>query len=226
MEVDAGRSGEGSVTAEASPRSRTRLNAALWAIAVLCAAGVVWLSTVMVDQHRQDGGDTSGGFLSDAASVITDRRAEGVVAAGTTIGSAEVLPLTAASEEEQLRDGAILDAAAKMANAFVNLRYDDADAAVETVKSLATGDFRDQYEKSAEGLVKIAKRAESVMQGDVLWTGLVASDDDSGTVIAATAGTVANKTTDFKPQARNYRLQLELVLADGRWLVRDLQFVA
>lgn len=226
MEVDARGSGGDPVTGATDLRSRRRLNIALWVTAVLSAAVVLVLGTLMVDQHRGDGGATSGNVFERTVAVITDERADGTVDAGTMVGSAEVVPVAEAPTEEQERNGEILDAATKMSNAFVNLRYDDADAAVETVKSLATGDFRAQYEKSSGGLVKIAKRAESVMVGEVLWTAIVASDEDSGTVIAATAGTVANKTTDFEPQARNYRLQLELVLDDGRWLVRDLQFVA
>ena len=41
----------------------------------------------------------------------------------------------------------------------------------------------------------------------------------------ATKGTVQNKTTKFEKSVRNFRLQLELVLKDSKWLISDLQIV-
>ena len=64
------------------------------------------------------------------------------------------------------------------------------------------------------------------MDGKVLWAGVVDVDKDSATVLAATTGTVANNSTQNKPIVRNFRLQLELVYEDGKWLTRDLQFVS
>ena len=112
-----------------------------------------------------------------------------------------------------------------MANVFLNVRYDDVDAYAEAVRELATGDFREQFDKSTEGIEKVAQRAKSVQTGEVLWAGVVAVDEDSATVIVASSGTVANRTTKFKAVPRNYRLQLDLTLQDGQWLTRDLQFV-
>ena len=55
----------------------------------------------------------------------------------------------------------------------------------------ATGDFRDQYAKSTDGVIKLLQQNKSVMTGEVLWAGVVAQDPDSATVIVATTGTVA-----------------------------------
>lgn len=63
------------------------------------------------------------------------------------------------------------------------------------------------------------------MVSTVVWTGLVAGDDDSATVIVATSGTVKNKTTKFAEESVNYRIQVQLVSDDGTWLANDLQFV-
>ena len=91
----------------------------------------------------------------------------------------------------------------------------------------ATGAFREQYAKSTEGVIKILEENKSIMTGEVLWTGVVAQDPDSATVIVATSGTVQNKQTDNKPVARYFRLQLELVsrrgqVADQRPAVRAM----
>ena len=75
----------------------------------------------------------------------------------------------------------------------------------------ATGDFAKQYAKSTEGVIEILEQNKSVMDGEVLWAGVVDPDQDSATVIVATTGTVANTQTGNKPVARNFRLKLELV---------------
>ena len=209
-----------------SPRSRVRVNLALWGASLVCAALVIALVTAMVGQHRDGGGDTSGIVFQRAFAVITDVQGEASVASGTAIGGATVQAVDEAPEDEQLRNGEVLAAASRMATAFVNLDHENVDATIEAVLAQATGTFKEDYEKSSESVAKLATRAQSTMEGEVLWSGLVASDEDSATAIVATSGTVTNKTNDFQPQARNYRIQMELAREGERWLVRDLQFVA
>jgi Mce-associated membrane protein len=136
-----------------------------------------------------------------------------------------VVELDEASGEEQQRYTDILDSASTEATAFVNIRYDDAQASIDAVMEGATGAFRDQYAKSTDGVIKILQDNKSIMTGEVLWSGVVAQDPDSATVIVATSGTVQNTQTDNKPVARYFRLQLQLVSEEGRWLTSDLQFV-
>lgn len=126
---------------------------------------------------------------------------------------------------EQERYGAVLAAATQEAEAFINIRYDRAQESIDAVASGATGTFKDQYTSSADSVVQVLKQERSVMDGKVVWAGVVDVDQDSATVIAATSGTVANVQTDNQPVARNFRLRLDLVLEDGVWLTHDLQFV-
>lgn len=206
MEVAVGRSGGEPVT---ETGSRVRLNIALYAATVLCACAAILIGFLMwnAGSDRVEGTEVAPG-------------------AGDNVGRGTVQAVALASEEEQERVAAQLEAASKMVNAFVNFRYDDADATIEAVKSMSTGAFLQQYSKGAADLKKIATEAKSEMVAGVVWTGLVAGDEDSATVIVATSGTVKNKTTKFEEEARNYRIQVELVLEDGRWLTRDLQYVA
>ena len=76
-----------------------------------------------------------------------------------------------------------------------------------------------------DGVVQVLQQNKSVMDGEVLWAGVVDVDQDSATVLAATTGTVANTQTGNKPVARNFRLQLDLVSRTASWLTSDLQFV-
>ena len=129
------------------------------------------------------------------------------------------------AQAEQERYGEVLEAASDEAEAFINIRYDDAQASVDKVAEGATGEFKKQYSSSTEGVLQVLKQEKSVMEGEVLWAGVVDVDQDSATVIAATSGTVANRQTQNQPVARNFRLRLDLVREDGRWLTNDLQFV-
>ena len=180
---------------------RVRVNVLLYVVALAAAAFVVILAVLLWRELGDDGTPTA-------------------------LPQAGVVPLEEAPEEEQERYAAVIDSATNEATAFVNIRYDDAQASIEAVMAGATGEFREQYEKSTEDVIKILEENKSVMEGEVLWTGVVAIDPDSATVVVATTGTVANVQTDNKPVARNFRLQMELVLEDGKWLTRDLQFVS
>lgn len=230
MEVAPGRSGGGPVRAghdDAAPSSRVRFNVGLYVGVVLLVGLAVVVGAIGRSQYLDSSGSIrSGGFWDRTWALVTDERTTpSDTAAGEKIGDATVVALPRAPEDEQQRNADVLEAATKMANAFLNVNHEDIEASIAAVSSLATGEFKNQYEKSAESITKVAKRAQSVQTGEVLWAGLVASDDDSATVIIASAGSVTNKTTDFEPVARNYRLQIDLVLEDGRWLTRDLQFV-
>ena len=130
---------------------------------------------------------------------------------------------TAAQQEEY---GQVMAAARKQAEAFINIRYDDAQRSMDAVAAGATGKFKDQYASSSDGMVSVLKENRSVMKGRVVWTGVVSLDQDSATVLAATTGTVANVSTHNQPVARNFRLQLQLVKVGGRWLTSDLQWVS
>ncbi len=129
------------------------------------------------------------------------------------------------AQVQQERYGDVLAAATDEAEAFINIRYDDARDSIDRVAEGATGEFKKQYSSSTEGVLQVLRQEKSVMEGKVLWAGVVDVDQDSATVIAATSGTVANRQTDNQPVARNFRLRLDLVLEDGRWLTNDLQFV-
>ena len=78
------------------------------------------------------------------------------------------------------------------AEAFINIRYDDAQASIDDVVAGATGDFQEQYTSRTDDVIELLQQNKSVMDGKVLWAGVVDVDKDSATVLAATTGTVAN----------------------------------
>ena len=60
---------------------------------------------------------------------------------------------------------------------------------------------------------------------EVVWSAVSSTDATQAVIILALQGTVSNAATEGRPQARQHRLQLDIVLEDGQWMVRDLQWV-
>ena len=126
---------------------------------------------------------------------------------------------------EQERYGEVLASARKEIEAFVNIDYTKAQESIDAVAAGATGDFAKQYDTSTKDVVKILTRAKSVMEGKVLWAGVVDADKDSASVIVATSGTVANTSTGNKPVARQFRIKVDLVDEGGEWKTSNVEFV-
>ncbi len=198
MEVAPGRPGGQQV----SESRRVRLNLLLYVLALVAGVAVVVVGVSVVDRVRDD---------PAPSSLPAD-------------GAVQAVALEESDDEEQQRLAAVVESASAEVEALLNVRYDE-EKSVAAVLSGATGEFREQYEKATEGLLELMKKQESIQESEVVWTGVVAADADSATVAVAASGTVANKATKGEPTARNYRVQLELVLEDGAWLTRDLQFV-
>lgn len=126
---------------------------------------------------------------------------------------------------EQERYGDVLASARREVEAFINIRYDDAQASIDRVAAGATGALAEQYGTRTKEALRKLRSAKSVMEGEVLWAGVVDIGEDSATVIAATSGTVANVSTGNEPVDRYFRLRLDLVHEDGTWLTEHLEFV-
>jgi Mce-associated membrane protein len=129
-----------------------------------------------------------------------------------------------AAQDQELY-GDVLSAARAETEAFVNIDYRNAQKSIDAVAAGATGDFAKQYDTSTKDVQKILKQAKSVMDGKVLWAGVVDADADSASVIVATTGTVANTSTQNKPVARDFRIKMDLVHEDGAWKTSNVEFV-
>lgn len=220
MEVDAGGPGGGPV------RARVRLNIALYALVIVSTVAVCFLfRSVMWNAHADKGGDTSGNWFQRSVAVVLDQQSDGATSLiGTDVGPGLVQAVKPAPDEDQARWAAILDAASGMATDFLNIDYQDLDATRQAVLERATGAFQTQFEKSFDGITKLTQRMKSVQSGEVVWAGISSADDDSATVFLAVNTKVTNINTP-QPQAKPYRLQIELELHDGEWLTRDLRFI-
>ncbi|WP_189725043.1 hypothetical protein [Streptomyces purpurascens] len=126
-------------------------------------------------------------------------------------------------EADQRRQG-ILAAARQSALNFTSLDYRHYDRDSANVLAGATGDFKKQFTAQTEQLTQLVAQNKSVSQGQVLEAGIVRSDEDSARVLVVADSKVTN-TAAPEGEARTYRLQLDLVHKDGRWLTSDVEFV-
>ncbi|CAL9624611.1 putative protein [Streptomyces sp. enrichment culture] len=129
----------------------------------------------------------------------------------------------AQNEADHRRQG-ILAAARQSALNFTSLDYRHYDRDSANVLAGATGDFKKQFTAQTEQLTKLVAQNKSVSQGQVLEAGIVRSDENSARVLVVADSKVTN-TAVPGGEARTYRLQLDLVHKDGRWLTSDVEFV-
>ena len=126
--------------------------------------------------------------------------------------------LTAAQQQ-------VAEVARTEALAFLTVDHADMDPLIDAVLAGATGDFAEQYASQREKLTSEAIRTEATSTAEVVALGVGDLDDDSATVLVAANSTVTNTSTGSEGQVRYYRLRLDLVREDERWLTSNVQFV-
>ncbi|WBQ06353.1 hypothetical protein [Kribbella sp. CA-293567] len=143
-----------------------------------------------------------------------------VALAGATLS---VIALRAQDARASEREGA-MKAARQLALDFTTYRYTSWDADVKRVLDDSTGQFREEF-KSGSDTVRtevVANKATST--GDVKEAAVVSNDKDSAQVLVIVNAVVTN-TASKDGVARRYRIKLDLVREQGRWLTADLQAV-
>ncbi|MGP3952867.1 hypothetical protein [Streptomyces sp. 7N604] len=122
------------------------------------------------------------------------------------------------------RDQQVLAAARQSVLNFTSLDYRHYDRDSKNVLDGATGDFKQQFAEQNKQLTKLVAANKSVSQGQVLEAGIIRAGDKTARVLVVGDSKVTNVAAP-KGQARNYRLQLDLVREDGRWLTSNVEFV-
>ena len=163
---------------------------------------------------------TMGKALSGRASSLGLATAAVVVTA-LTVWLA--LGLHEQREGDQHRQD-ILAAARRSALNFTSLDYRHYDRDSANVLAGATGDFKKQFAAQTDQLTELVAQNKSVSEGQILEAGIVRSGENSARVLVVADSKVTN-TAVPQGEARTYRLQLDLVHRDGRWLTSDVEFV-
>jgi Mce-associated membrane protein len=150
----------------------------------------------------------------------------GLVAATVLTTAAAVWLSVRVYEQRQTdqRRQDVLAAARQSALNFTSLDYQHYDRDSGNVLKGATGDFKEQFAAQTAELTKLVAQNKSVSEGQVLEAGIVRADERSARVQVVADSKVTNVAVPGG-EARTYRLQLDLVLENGRWLTSDVEFV-
>jgi Mce-associated membrane protein len=147
-----------------------------------------------------------------------------LVVVAALVATAALAPkISAASARDDQRDE-VLHAARQQTVNFTTLDYRHLDRDLGRVLAGSTGDFRKQFQAGTKNLTQLVTANKAVSKGEVLEAGLVSSDSDSARVLVVADSDVVN-TASPKGEKRHYRIQLDLVRRQDRWLVSDLTFV-
>ena len=153
---------------------------------------------------------------------------------GLALGAALALVLTRADRtqpgatEAEQRGEQYVDvtrAASAEVQAFLGIDHELVDAQAETVLDGATGDFKQQYADQLDTLKESARNEESTAVASVLEVGISDIDDTTATVFVAANTEVTSKSTDGEARTVPWRIRLDMVKEDGRWLTSGLEFV-
>ena len=93
----------------------------------------------------------------------------------------------------------------------------------ESVASMLSTKFRDEFDKAMTDIVASVREAKMVSTGNVLASGVASLDQDSARVLVVADASVK---TVFDNRERHFRWEVALVKVDGQWLVDDFTPVA
>lgn len=145
-----------------------------------------------------------------------------VVAAGVLF----VLDACAAPASQATDYSQVVAAAKKEMTAFLTMDHTRFDELSARVLEGATGTFEQEYTAALESLRKTALDEKWVADPTIDSIGISSADADSATVFVS-AGTVETfASAGDEPKQRPWRIKLEMVNENGRWLVSDVGYVS
>jgi Mce-associated membrane protein len=124
---------------------------------------------------------------------------------------------------QDARQGA-LAAARQTTVDFVSISAETVDRDLQRIAAGATGEFKDEFTRGLPQVRAAVVENKVSSTGTVLRAAVVSADLDSAVVLVAMDASVKNVGA---PEGRlsHYRIQVDVVLDGGRWLVSRLQFV-
>jgi len=137
----------------------------------------------------------------------------------------EALPGETEAEQSAKQHLDVTRAAAAQVQAFLGVDHENVEEQAQVVLDGATGDFKQQYAEELDSLIRSAQAQQSTAEATVLEVGISDIDASVATVFVAADTVVTSKATDGTSRTVPWRIQLDMVKEDDRWLTSGLQFV-
>ncbi|MGQ0776069.1 MAG: hypothetical protein ACT4NY_16875 [Pseudonocardiales bacterium] len=128
------------------------------------------------------------------------------------------------SDTVQARREVVLQTARQAADNLTTINYRTADRDVQELLDASIEEFPAQFGISGPAFVDVVKQTKLVSTSEITSAGIERVDEQTARVLVAVKASVSDAATPRGTQ-RNYRMGVELVLTEGRWLVSNVEFI-
>ncbi|NMO91616.1 hypothetical protein [Actinomycetospora sp. TBRC 11914] len=144
-----------------------------------------------------------------------------LLALGAAIWTGVVWGLGAAAASDR---ESVLAASRQAAVDLVSVNYNTADADIQRVREVSTGDFASLFGQNIDSYSGVVKEGKVISTGQVTEAGVESLDGDDAQVIASISSKVQNSQVP-QGETREYRVEMSMQYADGAWKVAKMEFI-
>lgn len=134
-----------------------------------------------------------------------------------------VLALRRQDVRNEDRAGA-MQAARQLALDFTTYNYGTWDADAKRVVDDSTGQFKEEFSSGSNSVKTEVVANKATSKGDVKEAAVVSNDKDSAQILVIVNAVVTNTAASTGVE-RRYRIKLDMVRENNRWLTADFQVV-
>lgn len=223
------------VEADAAAPSTAKLDAPTERVTVAGDTGVSAEPTVALDKaaakESTDAATATEPGAADTASGGSWKRIVGLAAAAVLVIGlvAAAVVSTVAVQSTQQRDERRAEYVATARQTILNLttiRADTAKEDIDRILTMASGEFKTEFDGRVDPFTEIVKQAKVVSTGEVVESAVERDDENSAVVLIAAKQTLTNAGAQDQQQ-RFYRFRVTVSRADdGTLTASDVKFVA
>ncbi|MEU7630796.1 hypothetical protein AB0C34_12525 [Nocardia sp. NPDC049220] len=147
-----------------------------------------------------------------------------VVLALVSGATVSVFALRSADQRDARREDYLRTARQAIVN-LTTIRADSAKQDIDRILSLASGQFKTEFDGRVDPFTSIVQQAKVVSHGEIVAAALEGDDDRSGRVLVAAKQTLTN-AGQAEPQTRYYRFRVTVARGDSGMSVSNVEFVA
>ncbi|MEV0061460.1 Mce protein [Nocardia sp. NPDC050718] len=107
---------------------------------------------------------------------------------------------------------------------LTTIRADSAKEDIDRILSVASGEFKTEFDGRLDPFMDVVKQAKVVSHGEVVESGIESADDTTAKVLVAAKQTVSNSGS-AEPQQRQYRFRVTVTKGDTGMTVSKVEFV-
>ncbi|MEU2255817.1 hypothetical protein ABZ540_21865 [Nocardia xishanensis] len=174
-----------------------------------------------------DSDDTDAGSRSDRLGVeriVVVAVAAVLVLALVGGAIASVFVARAADERDERRTAYVQTARQAILN-LTTIRADSAKEDIDRILSMASGQFKTEFDGRVDPFLSIVQQAKVVSNGEIVEAALESDTDDSAKVLVAAKQTLTN-AGQAEPQTRFYRFRVTVTRTDSGLSASNVEFVA